>query len=521
MDSVTTFRRWILTDSGIVSSFALLALVVHLPFIGEYGYFRDELYYIACSKHLAWGYVDQPPLSLFLLAVTRALFGESLLAIRILPAITGALVVFVTGRMARELGGGRFAQILAALAALTAPVILGNAGRYFSMNAFDLLFWALGSWVVVRIIRDNAEKLWLVFGGVAGMGLMNKYSIGFFILGLGIGMLLTPARRHFLSRWFWLGALVGLLIVGPHLVWEYQNGFPSREFIHNASTLKNTSTSPLEFFLGQIGNTGPGNAVVWIGGLVFAFVAGEQKRWRLFGVIYLAIFTVMAFQNSKAYYLSPIYPLMFALGGCGIESLARRATLRWVRPVTVGLMLLGAIVLAPYAIPMLPVETFIRYQELLGLTPPREEIGQTAVLPQYYADMFGWEEMVDTVAGVYRKLPPEDQGKCLIYVRNYGEAAAIDFFGKRYGLPAAACTHNSYWYWKPSAWTGEVSIIFGPRMDTTACFQDLRQFFEQVELVTSTSGRYGMPFEIGRPIFICRKAKITLDELWSRDRSFM
>ncbi len=521
MEHAPHARSALLTDTRILLLAALASLAAHLVCITEYGYFRDELYYIACSNHPAWGYVDHPPFSIFVLVLVRQALGESLVAIRILPAVAGAVVVFVTGRMARDLGGGRVAQIVAALAALTAPVILGNAGRYFSMNAFDLLFWALASWIAIRIFRDDAGKLWLLFGIVAGLGILNKYSMAFFLAGLGVGMVLTPARKHFLSAWFWMGAVLGGLLVLPHVLWEMHAGFPTAEFVRNAALEKNMPVTPLAYLYGQFGMAGPGNAVIWIGGLIFAFGAGGQKRWRPFGIAYVVIFLAMALQNGKTYYLSPVYPLMFALGGCGIESLARTLAARWVLPATLGLMLLSAAVFTPYAIPVLPVESFVRYEAFLGITPEREERGQPTVLPQYYMDMFGWEEMADTVANVYRRLSADEQRQCFIYVRNYGEAAAIDFFGRKYGLPAAACAHNSYWYWKPAEWTGEVSIIFGSRMDTAASAQDLRRFFGDVQLATVTASRYGMPYEIGRPIFVCRKAKITLDQLWARDRHFI
>lgn len=514
-------RDWFLNDTAILIYLALLSVVIHLAVVQAYGYFRDELYYVACSDHLAWGYVDQPPLSIFILAGTRFLFGESLLAIRIIPILAGAAIVVLTGLMARQLGGGRMAQVIAALAALTAPVILGNAGRYFSMNAFDLLFWALASYLLILILRGGAQQLWLLFGAVAGLGMMNKYSMAFLVIGVLIGMLLTPHRKQFLSKWFWFGGALGAVIVVPHVLWELSNGFPTREFMSNASGLKNIAMGPWEFFVGQIGMEGVGNLVIWLSGLAFFLFSRPGKTFRTFGIAYVVIFLLLVIQNGKAYYLSPAYAVLFAGGACGIELLACGVAFRWLKPVTFALVALGAVVFAPYAIPVLAVETFVKYQELTGIKPSQEERSSVGVLPQYYADMFGWPEMVDTVARVYAGLSKEDQAQCMIYVRNYGEAAAIDFFGKKLGLPAATCTHNSYWFWRPRPWNGEVCIIFGTSNDTSDCYGDLRQFFEDVHLAAVTDCVYAMPYESGRPIFVCRRAKITLDELWLRDRQFI
>ena len=521
MTGKKTLQAWLLTDTGILLLLALLKVAIHVPFFNSYGYFRDELYYIACSNHLAWGYVDQPPLSIFILAVVRFLFGDTLVAIRIVPALAGAATVFLAGLMARQLGGRRFAQVLAALAVLTSPVVLGNGGRYFSMNAFDLLFWALAGYIVILIVRKNDQRLWLLFGLVAGLGVMNKYSMGFFLVSLLAALLLTSQRSNFLSKWFWLGGAIGGAIILPHLLWEYRNGFPTLEFMHNAAYLKNTPTTPWVFFIGQLRDTGFANSVIWCIGLAYCLVGKEGRKYLFLGIQYVILFVVMASQNSKSYYLTPVYPMLLAPGAVAFEMFTQRASFRFLKPVLVTAMLILCVVAAPFALPVLPIDAFIQYQYGLGMSPPREERGQTGDLPQYYADMFGWPEFVDTVARVYRTLSPEDQKQCLIYVRNYGEAGAIDFFGRQYGLPHPACAHNSYWYWKPREWNGKVAIILGGSRDTTECRNDLERFFEIVEFGGMTKSEHAMPNESGRSFFICRGAKISLEQIWERDKMFI
>jgi hypothetical protein len=520
MKDTTSAQRWVLSGTGILFLLAIVKALIHVPFFSEYGYFRDELYYIACSNRLAWGYVDQPPLSIAVLAVVRFMLGESLFAIRIVPAIAGAITVFITGAMAREMGGGRFAQFLAALAVLTSPVVLGNGGRYFSMNSFDLLLWAVAGYLIVLIVTRNDQKLWLLFGVVAGLGVMNKYSMGFYLVSILVAMSFTPHRKQFLSKWFWLGGLIGVAIVLPHLIWEYRNGFSTLEFMRNAANQKNTPTPPLAFFVGQLRDTGLANSIIWIVGLIFCLFGKGQKSWRFLAFQYLLLFALMASQNAKSYYLTPVYPMLLAPGAVAFEKFALKSPMKFLRPVLVALMLALGLVAAPFALPVLPIDSFIQYQYGLGMSPPREERGQTGDLPQYYADMFGWPEFADTVASVYRKLTPAEQKDCLIYVRNYGEAAAIEFFGRPHGLPQPACAHNNYYYWKPQAWHGTAAIIIGGR-DTTESRKDMERYFEKVELGAWTRSEHAMPYESERPFFICRGAKTTLDDVWKRDKVFM
>jgi len=517
-------RQFLLSDIAIIIYIALLKLIINILFHGNYAYFRDELYYIACSDHLAWGYVDQPPFSIFILALSRWLLGDSLYAIRFLPAVAGAFVVFITGMMVRKLGGGRFAQVLGALAAAVSPVILGNGARYFSMNAFDLLFWALAAYIIIIIIKDNKSKLWPLFGVVAGLGLLNKYSMLFFGFGLVIGLLLTSHRKHLINKWFWLGGLIAFLIFLPHIIWEIQYDFPSIEFMRRASGEKIIPMSPIEFFFGQILQIGFGNAPIWLIGLYYYFFHKEGKQYRLLGWMYIIIFAVMVTRNVKAYYLTPIYPMLLASGAIALEKFIRYCNWNWLKPIVIANVVISGIIAAPFTIPMLPVETFIKYSKFLGITPKAEERHELSELPQYYADMFGWEEMVATVAKIYQNLTPEEQSKCVIYVRNYGEAGAIDFFGKKYGLPKAICAHNNYWLWSQSQVDKayDVAIVFGWSSDVQENLEELSRpdRFEHVELAATTKCKYCMPFENNRPTFLCRGPKFSFKDIWPEERFY-
>lgn len=496
-------------------------LALNMAVAGRYGYFRDELYYIACTDHLAWGYVDHPPLSIAILWVTRRLFGDSLYAIRFPAALAGAITVVLAALMARTLGGGRFAQLLAATAAALSPVVLGNAGRYFSMNAFDLLFWAAASYVLLLILLDGREKLWILFGAIAGLGTLNKYSMLFLGAGVVVGLVTTERRRDLLRPWIWIGGAIAAVIVAPHVVWEARNGFPSREFIHNASTLKNVALSPAAFFWGQVMETGFGQTLLWIAGL-WLFATGRlAKSLRLFAWLYLVVLGVMLATNAKPYYLTPIYFPYLAGGAVAIELAARRGGFGWTKAVAAAAVVVCSLIALPFAIPVLPVDRFIRYEHALGMTPTPEEHAALADLPQYYADMFGWEAMVGRIATVYRSLTPDEQRHCVIYARNYGEAAAIDFFGRRYGLPHAVCAHNSYWYWGTGVEPMRVAIVFGAYRDIDASLNDLRPYFDSIALATTTACTFCMPYENRRAIVLCRGPHFAFRDIWASERQFI
>jgi hypothetical protein len=492
---------------------AAVKVLVHFLSNGTYGYVRDELYYLACADHLAWGYVDHPPLSIFILAATRKLLGDSIFAIRLPVVLAGAGSVFVTGLIARELGGGRFAQASAALACLgmTTPLALSS---FFSMNAFDYLAWTTAALLVVRLIRTDKPASWLGFGLLVGLALLNKISIAFLGFGLVVGLLLTPERRLLGDRRAWIGGLMAFVIFLPHLIWQAANGFPTLEFIHNAQQYKIVAMSPLQYIGAQVLLTSPFVVPLWLLGLVGLLAAPSLRRYRALGFAYLAVLGLFLIQHAKAYYLAPAYPMLVAAGAVVLETLTRRRA-RWLRPATVVLLVLGGVLLAPLAMPILPPPSYVAYARRLGASAPAEERSRQGELPQIFADRFGWPDMVATIAQVYRSLPPAEQAEASIFAGNYGEAGAVDFFGRRYGLPRAISGHNSYWLWGPGSATGEVAIAVGIREE------DLRQIFESVEPAATVVSPYAMPAENDLPVYVCRHMKVPPAEAWPRAKRFI
>jgi 4-amino-4-deoxy-L-arabinose transferase-like glycosyltransferase len=506
-------RQVLLSDLAILLYLALLTILIHFLTNGGYGYFRDEFYYMACGEHLAWGYVDQPPFAALMVFVTRHLLGDSLFALRFFPAICGGLIVLLTGLMVRELGGGRFAQGLAAVAVIVAPVYLA-IDNFFSMNCFDHVFWALAGYIVIRIVKEDKPWLWVFFGLVAGVGLMNKYSIGFLGLGIVVGLALTPARRQFLSKWIWVAGAIAFVIFLPHILWEIHNRFPTLEFIHNATVRKNLPQTPRQFMAGSVIEMHPLTAPIWLAGLAFFFLAKAGKPYRLFGWVYVSILALFLLTRAKPYYLSPAYLFLFAGGAVVIEAFVQQRNWNWLKPASFVLLLAGGAAMAPYVLPVLPVETYLKYQDFIGFKPATEEKGKLGKLPQQYADMFGWENMVATVAKVYNSLSPEEQQKCVIGASNYGEAGAIDFFGKRYGLPHAISSHNNYWIWGPGEKPGEIAIIVGGNPE------EYHGMYEDVQQAATVTSEYGRPFETNLPVYLCRRPKVTLQQVWPHIKNF-
>ncbi|HEX5069478.1 MAG TPA: glycosyltransferase family 39 protein [Vicinamibacterales bacterium] len=508
------------TGTRLILAIAVAKLVLNVAFHGQYGYFRDELYYLACSDHLDWGYVDHPPLSIAILKITRLLAGDSLFAIRFPAALAGAVTVVITGLIARALGGGRFAQGLAALSIALSPVVLGNAARSFSMNAFDLFFWAWGALVFVRILQGGSSRLWVLYGVIVGLGLMNKYSMGFFAVGCIGGLLLTDRRRDLLQPWFWIGGMVAALIFLPHLIWEARHDWVSLEFMRNATGQKNVPLSAGGFAAGQIMQTGLGQAVVWIAGLAFLIRARANPALRAIAWLFVIVAGVMMATHAKTYYLSPIYFPLVAAGAVAIERAAAKRALGWLRPAIAGLVIVFGVVALPFTVPVLPVDQFVRYERALGMMPKAEERDAVGDLPQHYSDMFGWEAMVAQIAAAYDQLTPAERQHAVIYVRNYGEAAAVDFFGRRYGLPRATCPHNNYWYWGSGDPEMRTAIIIGRSRTLEDNLADLAGpgRFDEATLAATTRCEYCRPQENGRMIFICRGPRFTFRDIWAGER---
>jgi 4-amino-4-deoxy-L-arabinose transferase-like glycosyltransferase len=489
---------------------AAAAVLLQMLTNGRYGYFRDELYFLACGDHLAWGYVDFAPLVALLARVSRAVLGDSLHAIRLLPALALGAEIVLTGFITRELGGKGFAVFLGCVSVLMAPVILSNATR-LSMNPFEPLFWMGCVYFLLRTINGNEPKL-LVWGGVMlGLGLENKHSTAFFFVSLLVGLLVTSARRLILTKWFWIAAGIALLIFLPNLLWQFQHHFPTLEALRNVkATHKNVELAPLEFFQQQIMMLNLASFLVWMLGLEFLLIGRRAKPWRALGITYLVFLGIMMALKGKDYYLAPIYPMLYAAGGVWWEKLTEaRAGLRWVRIAAPALVIAIGLIAVPLVVPILPVEKVVPYMEALDIKVSRAEVQDQGLLPQHFGDEFGWPEMVSEVAKVYNSLPAEQRAKTGIMAGTYGDAGAIDFFGPRLGLPKSISAHQNYYYWGPRDYTGESLIFLHYDLD------DVQRWCQSVQVGSKLDPYYGMAEE-HYTILVCNGLKKSLKEVWPR-----
>ncbi len=500
--------RLSVTERWIILIFAALALSVHLLTNGRYGYFRDELYFIACARHLDWGYVDMAPLSALFLRIELTLFGNSLFALRLFPAMAGALTVALTGALARELGGRSWSIALACIGSLSALIYLG-VGNFYSLNVFEPLFWMGCVFLFVRIANGGSPKLWLAFGALAGLGVENKHSMAFFGLGLAAAFLFTPARRHFADRWIWLAGLIAAAFALPNILWQMQHGWPTHELLNNvAHSNKNVVLGPVQFVAQQILIMNPATLPLWLGGLGWLLFARGGRAYLSLGIAYLITLAEFILMHGKHYYVAPIYPMLLAAGGVVFERLFA-ARFQWLKPALAAAMLGFAALLAPTILPILSPEKLLAYMRAIHFEPPRTETSHTAALPQLFADQFGWEETVRSLARAYQRLSPDEQKRAAIFCQNYGQAGAVDFFGPKYGLPPALSGHQNYYYWGPLDYTGEIMLV----LDTPGGAEP-KQFQTVEDLGLVDSSPWAMPWEQRTHIYLCRNPKTTLREFW-------
>lgn len=495
----------------------LYFLLVWAPgLLGAYGYFIDELYYLACADHLAFGYVDHPPLSVLLLRGLVATSGDSLPALRALPALAGALTIALIGLIARRLGAGWPGQALAAGAAMVGTVY-HITFSYYSMNALSMLLWTACFWVLVEIERRDEPRLWLLFGVLCGLGLENKHTFVLLPLGLAVGLLLTKARRHLASRWLWLGCAIATASLLPNLAWQAAHGWPSLEFYRNADLYKNIPTPPLMVLAYQLLATNPGALPVWIAGLCFFLVSERGRRLRHLGWIYLVLLGLLLIaQKSRPDRIAEAYAVLFAGGGALLSALWQRAGLRWLRWAVPALLGLGGVALAPLGLTLLPPPAAARYAARLGVVP-RIEKGEDKMteLPQWMADRLGWQSFVDDVEAVTRAMDPAERDQAIILVPTYGQAGALQLLGRGRGLPPVYAVQNSYSHWGPPPGSPDVAIVTGPFSAET-----VHRLFDEVELVGVHRCDRCVRWRDEVPIWLAREPKVSLRDAWPTLRHY-
>jgi hypothetical protein len=480
----------------------------------EYGYHRDELFYITISDNLSFANLSMLPLTPAILAVIRAVVGSSLKAIHFLPALCGAFVVLLTGLMTRELGGEKRAVALASLAAIIPLGYLG-VDSLFTYDFLDKLIWVTNIYLLILILKKGEHRLWLLFGLIGGLGVLNKVSVLFLCMGVTIALCISPQRKYVFTRWFLLSKVIVTVFLIPFLYWQHTQGWPIVSFAQYYSGGKTYSVSLLEFTWFQIFVMHPFTLPIWISGLYFLFFSSNGKRYRAIGWLYLLLFVVFAILRAKFYFLIPVYPVLFAAGAVMIDGYFKRRGWKLIPAIVFPVIIIGGIVTAPFAMPLLPVENFSKvYGFLGGDAGIKQERHEISVLPQHLADRFGWPEMAKTIASVYGDLSEEEQAKACILTGNYGEAGAVYFFGKQYGLPDPVSGHGWHYYAGTKGNTSEVVISIGISKEY------LQARFRQVVQAAVFKCKYCMPYENNLPIFVSREPNRSLEEIIEEIKHF-
>jgi len=493
------------SDTALLLLIAAGFLILHVAVAGRYGFQRDELATLEDARHLAAGYVAYPPMTPFFGRISLDLFGPSLRGFRFFAALAHAGITVLGGLMAREMGGRRFAQVVAAVAVAISPVSMAS-GALMQYVAFDYLFWVLTAYLLIRLLRTEDPRLWLPIGIAIGLGMLSKYSMVFFVASLLLGMLLTDARRYFLSRWLWIGVAASLVVFLPNLLWQMHHSFVSLDFLHHIHTRDIRIGRTRNFLPEQLGI--PANIFtvpLWLAGLLFYFRSSQGKRFRLMGwmfVFTLAIFTVA---KGRSYYMAPAYVMLLAAGAVLEESWLRSVTAlpaRVMRVVTVAALAIGGIVAAAITLPIAPVNS--KWWQVANKIDSdfREEIG--------------WPQLVSEVAGIYHAMPPAERETTGILAGNYGEAGAINLYGPAYGLPRVISGINSFWAYGYPSPPPKTLIVVGLGE------QYRKEYFQSCQLAGQITNPYGiLNEETEHPeIYVCRNLRQSWPDFWKDFRYY-
>lgn len=509
---------------SVIFFIAILNLIIYLitQAFFAYGIFRDELYYLACANRIQLGYVDHPPLSIYILSVWKSLFGDAMFVIRIVPAIITSVTVFMIGLFTMRLGGGKAAIIISTVAYMLTPIFLGM-NTIYSMNTFDFFFWITSAYIFLRIIQwesipsgEGNPKLWIVLGVVLGLGLLNKTSVLWLGAGICAGTIFTPLRKDLKTIYPYIAALIALLIFSPFIIWNLTHDLAHLEFMRNAASRKYGGLTPISFILDQILIFNPLTILIWLPGIIFFFFKKEFRQYRAIGFIWLTTIAILIINiHSKGEYIAAAYQILFAGGAVMLEKWSYATNRGWLKYAATIPVIIFAILLAPMARPLIAVEKFQDYQSMLGLDHPSNEGHQLEELPQFYADMFGWEELAKNVSKVYLTLSEEERKHTVVYCSNYGKAGAIEYYSNKYPLPKVVCPHNSYWYFWEEAETPTTLIIIGGEIE------DHLTSLKEVEAAGVHKTKYAIPYENNLIIFIGRELKRTLEEIRQSNKIFI
>ncbi|HKD89698.1 MAG TPA: glycosyltransferase family 39 protein [Streptosporangiaceae bacterium] len=490
------FDRRVIAVGGVV-------FVVLMVLSDRYGFHRDEMYFLDCARHLQASYVDQPVLTPLIARVSLALFGVSLPGLHLWPALAAWATVVAGGLTAREFGGGRRAQLLAACATATMPALLA-VDHLFGPTAFDMLAWAALALVAARVGRTGDARWWLAGGLVLGLGLANKHSVGFFAVALAAGAVLSGGRRLVLNRWFLIGAVIAAAFTIPDLWWQAQHQWATIAMTRQLNQENGGPANIANWIVGQLLMTSLALTWVWVAGLRFIWRSG-RPMWRALAWAYGLLFVFFALTTgAKIYYLAGAYVYLLAAGAVAIDSwLAARRSRVHTLVLATALTTLGAL---PIVLPVLPAA----------------DIGWTYKVNQVPGESIGWPQLITTVRGVWLSLPARQRANAVIFTGEYGEAGAISELGRGLGLPAAVSGHNTEWWWGPGnpRATTVVAVAPGP-VDVTGYGGYLKQYFTSVRVAATLSNPAGIHNqEWEGHVYVCTGPRRPWGQLWPQLRHY-
>ncbi len=503
-------RKWIAdflrSDLGILILVGAACLFAHVTTNGKYGFHRDELQTLDDARHLELGFVAYPPITPLIGRLELFLFGTSLIGFRVFSAVAVSTVVVLTGMIAKELGGRRHIQLLAAVSAGISPISLVQ-GAVFQYVSFDYLWGVTATYLLVRLLKSQDPRWWIPIGGVVGLGMETRYTIGFLVLGITGSVLLTRARRFLRSGWLWAGVVVSILLFLPNLLWQARHQFISLEFLSYLHARDLLQGRYRGFFREQLLTcVNVATAPLTLLGLWFYFVCEEGRHYRLLGWIFVITFALFALAGSRSYYTAPLYPMLIASGSVLFGNLLGRLDALWSRfayALQWTAILVGGVVFALLLMPLAPIGS-----RLWAITSRMHD---------QFREEIGWEDLARAVAGVYHSLSAQERKHTGILTGNYGEAGALNLYGPRFGLPHAMGLTNSFWYRGYDPRMPQTVIVVGFDLD------EGRHLFGVCVVAARNTNRFGVENEESRDhpdILLCRNLRMSWPDYWRRFQRF-
>jgi 4-amino-4-deoxy-L-arabinose transferase-like glycosyltransferase len=490
----------------------LAVFIVHAALAWRYDVFRDELYFIVCGRHPAFGYVDQPPLIPLTAAALYALSPGAWL-LRLPAALAAGLLVTLTVRLTRSVGGTRLAVVFAGTAVAIAPILAGLTA-VLNTTALDPLAWTLVALLLVRAIRRDDDRALIALGLVIGIALEIKYALLLWGLGLAVGILATPQRVLLGRPALWLGLALAALIAAPSFVWQALHGFPFLE-LSGAAAGKNADVPLLSFLANQAFITNPFLAPLWLAGLAAPFASPRFKDLRFLPIAWLVYLAIVRLGHGKDYYLAATYPALFAIGAAALAPLVRTRAARIGTGATAAGAVAVSLIALPLTLPVLSPAALEAYIARTGLAPQQQERSFAGtVLPQIFADQLGWRTFVGQFADAWRKVPASERERTAILVENYGEAASLDLYGRELGLPPALSGHNQYFLW---GLRGQHPVNL---LVLTGDMRELDGHCRRATVLARPRARFAMASENAKTIVFCEGISPPLEEVWPRLKSF-